>query len=283
MQTGEVSVCSQRAVGWACQAAPEDRAVLENEIARLRTENAALKKEILAHGLPLPGGAMPEPPAARDSDRAPQLARQFRSRPHGGHRRPLVASLRRRHRPGAKASAQQQELKGYVRLDRSAIQTTRIETIATATLAVETSGEGFFEITLEAARFLDQVKARDGVLLLFIRHTSASLVIQENADADVRTDLVTALSRLAPADAGWVHDVEGPDDMPAHVKAMLNGVSLHVPVSGGQDGARHLAGHLCRRASGAAAPARGGFAVYGMLRRGMNYPLVPAKASDPKI
>jgi hypothetical protein len=73
MQTGEVSVCSQRAVGWACQAAPEDRAVLENEIARLRTENAALKKDILAHGLPLPGGATPEPPAARDGDRAPQL------------------------------------------------------------------------------------------------------------------------------------------------------------------------------------------------------------------
>jgi secondary thiamine-phosphate synthase enzyme len=121
-----------------------------------------------------------------------------------------------------------------VRIDQAAIQTTGIDTIATATLAVETSGEGFFEITREAARFLDQVKARDGVLLLFIRHTSASLVIQENADADVRTDLVTALSRLAPADAGWVHDVEGPDDMPAHVKSMLNGVSLHVPVSGGR-------------------------------------------------
>ena len=121
-----------------------------------------------------------------------------------------------------------------MRLDRSAIQTTRIETIATATLAVETSGEGFFEITREAVRFLDQVKARDGALTLFIRHTSASLVIQENADPDVRTDLVTALSRLAPADAGWVHDVEGPDDMPAHVKSMLNGVSLHVPVNGGR-------------------------------------------------
>jgi secondary thiamine-phosphate synthase enzyme len=121
-----------------------------------------------------------------------------------------------------------------VRLDRSAIHTTRIETIATAMLAVETSGEGFFEITREAARFLDEVKARDGALALFIRHTSASLVIQENADADVRTDLVTALSRLAPADAGWVHDVEGPDDMPAHVKSMLNGVSLHVPVIGGK-------------------------------------------------
>ncbi len=68
MQTGEVSVCSQRSVGWACQAAPDDRAVLENEIARLRSENAALKKDILAHNLPLPSGTTPEPPAAHDGD-----------------------------------------------------------------------------------------------------------------------------------------------------------------------------------------------------------------------
>jgi secondary thiamine-phosphate synthase enzyme len=59
-------------------------------------------------------------------------------------------------------------------------------------------------------------------------------VIQENADADVRTDLVTALKRLAPAHAGYVHEVEGPDDMPAHIKAMLNGVSLQVPVVNGK-------------------------------------------------
>ena len=70
--------------------------------------------------------------------------------------------------------------------------------------------------------------------MLFLRHTSASLVIEENADADVRTDLVAALRRLAPADAGWVHQTEGPDDMPAHIKSMLNGVCLHVPVGGGQ-------------------------------------------------
>jgi hypothetical protein len=67
LQTGQVSVCSPRTVGWACQAVPEDRAVLENEIARLRSENAALKKDLLSRGLPLPTGAMPEP-AARPGD-----------------------------------------------------------------------------------------------------------------------------------------------------------------------------------------------------------------------
>ena len=71
-------------------------------------------------------------------------------------------------------------------------------------------------------------------MLLFLRHTSASLTIQENADPDVQTDLVSALDRLAPQDAPWIHDVEGPDDMPAHVKAMLTGVSLQVPVTQGK-------------------------------------------------
>ncbi len=101
---------------------------------------------------------------------------------------------------------------------------------------METSGEGFFEITREVSRFLENVGARDGVLLLFLRHTSASLVIGENAAPEVRVDLVTALDRIAPANVGWVHDTEGPDDMPAHIKSMLNGVTLHVPVIGGKLG-----------------------------------------------
>jgi len=116
----------------------------------------------------------------------------------------------------------------------SAIDIAQAATVATATLSVETSGEGFVEISGEVARFLAKIKARDGAMLLYLRHTSASLVIQENADPDVRTDLVTALERLAPAYAGWVHQVEGPDDMPAHIKSMLSGVSLHVPVVGGK-------------------------------------------------
>ena len=115
----------------------------------------------------------------------------------------------------------------------SAIVVTAPELIAAAMLAVETRGAGFVEITRDVEDFVAAAGAGDGILLLFIRHTSASLVIQENADPDVRTDLGTALNRLVPADAGWVHDAEGADDMPAHVKTMLTGVSLHIPVRGG--------------------------------------------------
>jgi secondary thiamine-phosphate synthase enzyme len=116
----------------------------------------------------------------------------------------------------------------------SGVRASPPDLLATATLTIETCGEGFSDITRDAAAFVGQVGAGDGVLLLFLRHTSASLTIQENADPDVRTDLVTALRRLAPADSGWVHDTEGPDDMPAHVKTRLTGVSLHIPVVAGR-------------------------------------------------
>jgi len=115
----------------------------------------------------------------------------------------------------------------------SAVHIAHADTVATATLSVETSGEEFVEITRDVARFLEQIAARDGAVLVYLKHTSASLVIQENADPDVRTDLITALKRLAPARAGWVHEVEGPDDMPAHIKSMLNGVAVQVPVAAG--------------------------------------------------
>jgi len=110
-------------------------------------------------------------------------------------------------------------------------------TVTTATLIVRTSGPGFTEITHDAARFIATAGAQDGTLLLYLRHTSASLVIQENADPDVLADLATALERLVPPGQRWRHDSEGPDDMPSHVKTMLTGVSLHVPV---QDGALRL-------------------------------------------
>jgi secondary thiamine-phosphate synthase enzyme len=106
--------------------------------------------------------------------------------------------------------------------------------IAGATLDVETGGAGFIDITRDVAGFVSQIEAGDGVLLIFLRHTSASLTVQENADPDVQTDLMAALERLAPESGPWVHDVEGPDDMPAHIKALLTGVSLHVPVQAGK-------------------------------------------------
>jgi secondary thiamine-phosphate synthase enzyme len=116
----------------------------------------------------------------------------------------------------------------------SAIRSAAPDLLASAELAVETKGEGFADITREAARFIEQSGAGEGVMLLYLRHTSASLVIQENADPDVQTDLITALRRLAPDDGPWVHTVEGPDDMPGHIRTMLTGVSLHVPVRGGK-------------------------------------------------
>jgi secondary thiamine-phosphate synthase enzyme len=115
----------------------------------------------------------------------------------------------------------------------SSIRSVAPQLLTSAELIVETPGEGFSDITAEARRFVEESKAGDGLLLLYLRHTSASLVIQENADPDVQTDLVTALRRLAPADGPWVHTVEGPDDMPGHIQTMLTGVTLHVPVRGG--------------------------------------------------
>jgi secondary thiamine-phosphate synthase enzyme len=115
----------------------------------------------------------------------------------------------------------------------TAIHSIKPELLASADLAVDTEGEGFTDITAEARRFVTQCEAGDGLLLLYLRHTSASLTIQENADPDVQADLVTALRRLAPADGPWIHTIEGPDDMPGHIKTMLTGVSLHVPVERG--------------------------------------------------
>lgn len=108
--------------------------------------------------------------------------------------------------------------------------------VALGGLEVQTLGQGFVDITRHIRRFVEEIGAEDGAVFLYLRHTSASLVIQENADPDVQADLTAALDRIAPREAGWIHDIEGPDDMPAHVKAMLTGISLHVPVIGGSLG-----------------------------------------------
>jgi secondary thiamine-phosphate synthase enzyme len=113
---------------------------------------------------------------------------------------------------------------------RTALSTVTADTVVTSLLTVGTSGRGFIDLTGEVRRFVGDAGAREGAVTLFIRHTSASLTIQENADPSVLDDLMTVFDRLAPEDAGWTHDSEGPDDMPAHVKSMLTASSLRVPV-----------------------------------------------------
>jgi secondary thiamine-phosphate synthase enzyme len=119
-------------------------------------------------------------------------------------------------------------------VSRTAPSTVVVGTIVSSLLAVQTAGAGFVDLTREIASFVSEASAREGAVTLFIRHTSASLTIQENADPSVLDDLMTALGRLAPEDAGWRHDTEGPDDMPAHVKTMLTPVSLQIPVLNGE-------------------------------------------------
>lgn len=117
---------------------------------------------------------------------------------------------------------------------RTAPSAVTATTIVSSLLMVQTSGASFTDLTGEIAKFVKEAGAREGAVTLFIRHTSASLTIQENADPTVLDDLTTALRRLAPENAGWVHDTEGPDDMPAHIKTMLTSVSLQVPVLKGE-------------------------------------------------
>jgi len=115
-------------------------------------------------------------------------------------------------------------------LSRTPPSSVAANTIVSSLLTVQTSGTGFTDLTSEVAKFLRDAAAREGTVTLFIRHTSASLTIQENADPTVLADLSTALNRLAPENAPWRHDAEGPDDMPAHIKTMLTSTSLQVPV-----------------------------------------------------
>jgi secondary thiamine-phosphate synthase enzyme len=105
---------------------------------------------------------------------------------------------------------------------------------ASHVLKVATRGKGFTEITNEIARWLKSIAAEDGLLTVFVSHTSASLTIQENADRMVRRDLLDALERLAPEGRHYAHQEEGPDDMPSHIKAMVTSVSLGIPVKEGR-------------------------------------------------
>jgi secondary thiamine-phosphate synthase enzyme len=123
---------------------------------------------------------------------------------------------------------------GSERSSRSPLITAPIDTAVSSVLTVETRGEGFIDFSAEVRKFVADSSIKSGSVTLFVRHTSASLTIQENADPDVLTDLVTALHRLAPRDGGWIHDAEGPDDMPAHIRTMLTSTSLQIPVIDGR-------------------------------------------------
>lgn len=102
-------------------------------------------------------------------------------------------------------------------------------------LRIDTSGRGLVEITGPVRRWAEEQGMGEGLLTLFCRHTSASLTIQENADPDVRRDLEAFFDRIAPEAPGrYIHDAEGPDDMPAHIRSALTGVQLSVPLSGGR-------------------------------------------------
>ncbi len=105
---------------------------------------------------------------------------------------------------------------------------------ATGLLRVETPGRALVEITRDIAHWVATQGMAEGLLTLLCRHTSASLVIQENAAPAVKRDLLDWLDRIAPEDAAYHHDDEGPDDMPAHIRAMLTGVTLSVPLIDGR-------------------------------------------------
>ena len=101
-------------------------------------------------------------------------------------------------------------------------------------LTFSTSGRGMTDISAEMAAWLQASQVGDGLLTVFIRHTSASLTIQENADPDVQADMLDAFDQLAPETAPYRHRSEGPDDMPAHIKSALTSTSLTIPVSAGR-------------------------------------------------
>ena len=101
-------------------------------------------------------------------------------------------------------------------------------------LSISTPGRSMIDVSADVEAWLGESGADTGLLTVFIRHTSASLTIQENADPDVQADLLDAFDRLAPENAPYRHGAEGPDDMPAHIKSAITSTSLSIPVSAGR-------------------------------------------------
>jgi secondary thiamine-phosphate synthase enzyme len=106
--------------------------------------------------------------------------------------------------------------------------------VVTRTLTVRAPRRGLQDISDQVARIVKEIGVADGMCTLFIRHTSASLIIQENYDPSARVDLETFMDRLVPEDAPWItHTLEGTDDMPSHIKSVLTQVSVSIPILGG--------------------------------------------------
>ena len=101
-------------------------------------------------------------------------------------------------------------------------------------LTIETRGQGLVEITRRVLDWVDAQGLEMGLLTIFCRHTSASLLVQENAAREVRSDLEAWIAKVAPEGPHYAHDDEGPDDMPAHLRSVLTGVQLSIPIAGGR-------------------------------------------------
>lgn len=118
-------------------------------------------------------------------------------------------------------------------ISHTTIGEAQVERIVHGRIDVATRGPGFTDVTGTLSAFVRENRLMDGVVSAIVSHTTASLTVQENADPDVRFDLLHALERLAPRGAAYRHDTEGPDDMPGHIKALLTGATVTLPVAGG--------------------------------------------------
>ena len=98
------------------------------------------------------------------------------------------------------------------------------------TLKIITKGQGLYEFTSDIVKHINNIKIKNGLLTVYIKHTSCSLLIQENADSDVQKDLLSFFSKIVPENENYIHQSEGPDDMPAHIKSSLTQTSLSIPI-----------------------------------------------------
>ena len=98
------------------------------------------------------------------------------------------------------------------------------------TVKIATNGQGFYEFTSDLIKYINETKIKNGLLTIYVKHTSCSLLIQENADNDVQKDLLNFFSKIVPEDKKYIHQSEGPDDMPAHIKSALTQTSISIPI-----------------------------------------------------